>query len=91
VVVVDKRTDDSLVGRCAVVGDGRMGRALVASLPWIAGPFGRGFDAADFDTVILAVTDGEIGRAAAVPANPIVGHAAPSARCVGCRRSRCIR
>ena len=68
-----------MLGRCAVVGDGRMGRALVASLPWIDGPFGRGFDGGDFDTVILAVNDDEIGRAAAaVHVGPIVGHCAGS-------------
>jgi len=77
--VVDQRTDTALLGRCAVVGDGRMGRALVASLPWIEGPYGRGFDGNDFDTVILAVSDDEIGRAAAaVHVGPIVGHCAGS-------------
>ncbi len=50
------------LGRCAVVGQGRLGRALVAALPWFKGPFGRGFDGANFDVVILAVPDGEIGR-----------------------------
>ena len=76
-IVVDQRTDTALVGRCAVVGNGRMGRALVASLPWIDGPYGRGFDGGDFDTVILAVTDDEIGRAAvALEMGPVVGHCA---------------
>jgi len=56
-----------------------MGRALVASLPWVEGPFGRGFDGVDFDTVILAVNDDEIGRAAAaVRLGPLVGHCAGS-------------
>jgi len=78
-MVVDQRTDTALLGRCAVVGDGRMGRALVASLPWIEGPYGRGFDGRDFDTVILAVNDDEIGRAAAaIGAGPVVGHCAGS-------------
>jgi len=56
-----------------------MGRALVASLQWVEGPFGRGFDGVDFDTVILAVNDDEIGRAAAaVRLGPLVGHCAGS-------------
>ena len=56
-----------------------MGRALVAALPWIEGPFGRGFDGVGFDTVILAVSDDEIARAAAViVSGPVVGHCAGS-------------
>src|SRR3954469_609998 len=56
-----------------------MGRAVVASLPWIDGPYGRGFDGRDFETVILAVSDDEIGRAAAaVAVGPVVGHCAGS-------------
>src|SRR4051794_29584637 len=56
-----------------------MGRALVASLPWIDGPYGRAFDGGDFDTVIPAVTDDEIGRAAAaLHMGPVVGHCAGS-------------
>jgi len=56
-----------------------MGRALVTALPWIEGPFGRGFDGADFDAVILAVSDDEIGRAAnAIRRGPVVGHCAGS-------------
>lgn len=67
------------LGRCAVVGDGRVGRALVASLPWFEGPFGRGFDAVGFDLVILAVPDDEIANAAgAVKLGPLVGHCAGS-------------
>ena len=59
----------------AVVGDGRMGRALVAALPDAAGPFGRGFDGAGFDAVLLAVPDGQIATAAALIApGPMVGH-----------------
>jgi predicted short-subunit dehydrogenase-like oxidoreductase (DUF2520 family) len=56
-----------------------MGRALVGVLPWLEGPFGRGFDGAGFDIVILAVSDDEIGRAAAaVRPGPLVGHCAGS-------------
>jgi predicted short-subunit dehydrogenase-like oxidoreductase (DUF2520 family) len=77
--VLDQRPDNWSSRRCAVVGNGRMGRALVATLPWIAGPFGRGFDGAGFDVVILAVSDDEIGRAAAaIDPGPIVGHCAGS-------------
>ncbi|MFM2079194.1 MAG: hypothetical protein RJA49_3084 [Actinomycetota bacterium] len=63
--------------RMAVVGAGRMGRALVAAIPGAEGPFGRGFDGAGFDVVILAVPDREIGNAAAaVAVGPLVGHCA---------------
>jgi len=59
----------------AVVGDGQMGRALVAALPGAAGPFGRGFDGAGFDLILLAVPDSQIAiAAAAVSAGPMVGH-----------------
>jgi predicted short-subunit dehydrogenase-like oxidoreductase (DUF2520 family) len=59
----------------AVVGAGRMGRALVSVLPDAHGPFGRGFDGLGFDAVLLAVPDGEIVRAAdAIVAGPMVGH-----------------
>ena len=56
-----------------------MGRALVRSLPWIEGPFGRGFGGEGFDAVILAVSDAQISRAAdAVRPGPLVGHCAGS-------------
>lgn len=61
----------------AVVGDGRMGRALVAALPGTAGPFGRGFDGDGFDAVLLAVPDSQIAvAAAAIAPGPMVGHCA---------------
>jgi predicted short-subunit dehydrogenase-like oxidoreductase (DUF2520 family) len=63
--------------RCAVVGRGRIGSALVAAEPAFAGPFGRGYDGGDHDVVILAVPDREIANAAAavVPhAGRFVGH-----------------
>ncbi len=64
-------------GRIAVVGAGRMGSALVAALDGAQGPFGRGFDGAGFDVVLLAVPDDEIaGAAAAVVPGPLVGHCA---------------
>ena len=61
----------------AVVGSGRMGSALVAALEGAKGPFGRGFDGAGFDVVLLAVPDGAIAdAAAAVTQGPLVGHCA---------------
>ena len=61
--------------RLAVVGDGRMGRALVAALPGAVGPLGRGFDGDGFDAVWLAVPDAQIAiAAAAVSPGPMVGH-----------------
>lgn len=67
------------IGRCAVVGAGRMGRALVAALPWLEGPFGRQFDGTEFDVVLLAVPDGEIGPVAlTIRRGRLVGHCAGS-------------
>lgn len=70
--------------RCAIVGDGRLGRALNAALrdAGVAadGPHGRGFDGADADVVLLCVPDAEIADAAAAIAphpdghGPLVGH-----------------
>lgn len=67
--------------RCAVVGPGRMGTALVAALShagWqVSGPLGRSADPADAEIVLLAVPDGEIAAAAAaLTPRPslIVGH-----------------
>jgi predicted short-subunit dehydrogenase-like oxidoreductase (DUF2520 family) len=64
-------------GRWAVVGAGRVGRALVDALDVLDGPFGRGFDGTGYDTVVLAVPDAQIARAAAmiVPGR-FVGHCA---------------
>jgi predicted short-subunit dehydrogenase-like oxidoreductase (DUF2520 family) len=63
--------------RCAVVGGGRVGAVLVASLAGAVGPFGRGFEGDDHDVVVLAVPDREIERAAAaISPRPgrVVGH-----------------
>jgi predicted short-subunit dehydrogenase-like oxidoreductase (DUF2520 family) len=67
--------------RCAIVGAGRLGRALAGALPAagiaVDGPFGRGFDGADADTVVLCVPDSEIAAAAAAIAlrpGRLVGH-----------------
>ena len=58
----------------AIVGGGRMGRALAGALG-AAGPFGRGHDGAGADTVLLCVPDSEIAAAAAAVApGPLVGH-----------------
>lgn len=68
--------------RCAVVGNGRVGRALCAALPGVGGPFGRGFDGTDdsgqrYAAVVLAVPDGQIDvAAAAIEPGPMVGHCA---------------
>jgi predicted short-subunit dehydrogenase-like oxidoreductase (DUF2520 family) len=63
----------------AIVGGGRMGRALTAALGAasvaVSGPHGRGFDGAGADAVLLCVPDGQIAAAAAVIApGRLVGH-----------------
>jgi predicted short-subunit dehydrogenase-like oxidoreductase (DUF2520 family) len=54
---------------CAVIGDGRLGRALAAALRdaghAVDGPLGRGATAPGAEVVLLCVPDGEIARAAA--------------------------
>ena len=60
--------------RCAVVGRGRMGRALSGALGLDAS-LARGADGAHADVVLLAVPDGEIAAAAAAIApGRLVGH-----------------
>jgi predicted short-subunit dehydrogenase-like oxidoreductase (DUF2520 family) len=72
-------TAPSPIGRCAVVGDGRLGRALVAALPQLNGPYGRGFTGAGYDVVLLAVPDSQIHVAASVVRRgALVGHCAGS-------------
>lgn len=64
-----------LPDRCAVVGRGRVGTALVRASRRFEGPFGRGFDGSGFDAVLLAVPDGRIAEAAALIApGRLVGH-----------------
>jgi predicted short-subunit dehydrogenase-like oxidoreductase (DUF2520 family) len=65
----------------AIVGRGRMGPALAGALSAaghpVAGPFGRGFDGAHAEIVLLCVPDGEIAAAAraVVPRDRLlVGH-----------------
>lgn len=67
--------------RCAIVGAGRLGRALSGALREsgvaVDGPLGRGSDGGDADVVLLCVPDGEI-HAAAAAVEPregrLVGH-----------------
>jgi predicted short-subunit dehydrogenase-like oxidoreductase (DUF2520 family) len=63
----------------AIVGGGRMGRALIDALSAagvsVTGPHGRGFAGAGADAVLLCVPDGQIAAAAALVApGPLVGH-----------------
>jgi predicted short-subunit dehydrogenase-like oxidoreductase (DUF2520 family) len=63
----------------AIVGGGRMGRALTAALGAagvpVTGPHGRGFVGAGADAVLLCVPDGQIAAAAgALAPGPLVGH-----------------
>jgi predicted short-subunit dehydrogenase-like oxidoreductase (DUF2520 family) len=65
--------------RLAIVGGGRLGKALSAAFGRagydVAGPLGRRADAAGADVVLLCVPDVEIGNAArAVAHGVIVGH-----------------
>ncbi len=61
--------------RLAIVGNGRMGTALVRRLRGAEGPFGRGFDGSGFDAVLLAVPDGQITAASAsILGDVLVGH-----------------
>lgn len=65
--------------RVAVVGAGRMGRAVAAALRaagrTVEGPLGRGATGAGAEVVLLAVPDGAIADAAArVAPGPFVGH-----------------
>ena len=63
----------------AIIGDGRMGRALAAALRAadhpVTGPLGRCPDVGAAGAVLLCVPDAEITAAAAVvPSGPLVGH-----------------
>ena len=58
----------------AIVGNGRLGRALASALR-TADPHGRGYAGAGADVVLLCVPDAEIAAAAAAIApGPLVGH-----------------
>jgi predicted short-subunit dehydrogenase-like oxidoreductase (DUF2520 family) len=73
-------TSDKPAGiRLAIVGQGRLGRALASALGQagcvISGPLGRDADGQGADAVLLCVPDGEIARAAAsILPGPLVGH-----------------
>ena len=63
----------------AIIGAGRMGRALTTALRAagrpVLGPLGRDPVVPDVDAVLLCVPDAQIAAAAAlVPAGPLVGH-----------------
>ena len=63
----------------AIVGGGRLGRALTAALRTAgvraSGPHGRGFAGTATDAVLLCVPDTEIAAAAAaIGPSPLVGH-----------------
>ena len=63
----------------AIVGRGRLGTALAASLSEagypVLGPLGRGADGAGADAVLLCVPDDEIAAAAQqIAPGPIIGH-----------------
>lgn len=67
--------------RCAIVGAGRLGRALAPALRdagiAVDGPLGRGADGGEADVVVLCVPDAEIAAAAeAIAFRPgrLVGH-----------------
>jgi predicted short-subunit dehydrogenase-like oxidoreductase (DUF2520 family) len=71
--------------RVAIVGAGRLGRALAAALSDagrdVIGPLGRGADAAQADAVLLCVPDAEIAHAAArIAPGRLVGHCSGATR-----------
>ncbi len=77
-------TSDLLKSGVAIVGRGRLGRALATALPAagipVLGPLGRGARCADAAAVLLCVPDREIAAAAAAvaPGRP-VGHCSGAA------------
>ncbi len=75
----DQIGEPTRFGRWAVVGNGRVGRALTTALPWLSGPHDRGFDGREFDIVLLTVPDDEITHAAgSIEPGRLVGHCAGS-------------
>lgn len=63
----------------AIVGRGRLGRALAAAMEGaelrVIGPLGRGADGSGADIVLLCVPDASIaGAARAIKPGPLVGH-----------------
>jgi predicted short-subunit dehydrogenase-like oxidoreductase (DUF2520 family) len=77
----DLPSNDPAHTRIAIVGDGRLGQALVRALSHAGdalepiGPLGRGADGRDADAVLLCVPDGQIATAASlIVPGPLVGH-----------------
>jgi pantoate--beta-alanine ligase len=76
---LERQPPPSVTRRLAIVGDGRMGRALAAALRaagvTVTGPLGRGASPADVDAVLLCVPDAEIAAAAEpVDGAIVIGH-----------------
>jgi predicted short-subunit dehydrogenase-like oxidoreductase (DUF2520 family) len=72
-------TEDDLLGRCAVVGRGRLGPAVTRAMRDagldVEGPLARGAEAARAGLVLLCVPDGEIAAASAcIAPGRLVGH-----------------
>jgi predicted short-subunit dehydrogenase-like oxidoreductase (DUF2520 family) len=75
----DATSDNLSRRRLAIVGRGRVGRALAGALRAagyeVSGPLGRGADGAGAQAVLLCVPDGEIAAAAArIDPGRLVGH-----------------
>jgi predicted short-subunit dehydrogenase-like oxidoreductase (DUF2520 family) len=75
----DSSSDTPACRRLAIVGRGRLGAALAGALGAtgfeLLGPFGRGYDGAGADAVLLCVPDNAIAAAARLIApGPPVGH-----------------
>ena len=76
----DSSLDAPACTRLAIVGAGRLGRAIAAALAaapdfLLTGPLGRDAAPVDVDAVLLCVPDAEISAASAlIPLGPAVGH-----------------
>ena len=75
---LDRNPSESLPQRCAIVGPGRLGHALAGALREagieVEDPLGRGARP-EAGVVLLTVSDGEIGAAAAaMPPRALIGH-----------------
>jgi predicted short-subunit dehydrogenase-like oxidoreductase (DUF2520 family) len=72
----ESSSDTPACRRLAIVGRGRLGTALAGATGGeLLGPFGRGYDGAEADAVLLCVPDNQIAPAARLIApGPPVGH-----------------
>jgi len=75
----DSSEDPSCCTRVAIVGRGRLGKALAGALTAsgyeVLGPLGRDADGTGADVVLLCVPDDQIAiAAAAIAPGPVVGH-----------------